>query len=263
MGAWARAHAWVAAAAGAGCLCHANNSTRTPAQGLRWMVGLTQHGLNGILADECAAPRARLLNRTRSCLQARCGPCCLRAHLPPQPPPTPPPAPRRMGLGKTVQVIAMVCHLVEAEGPAPPFLIAAPASVLPNWAAELAAWAPALRVVQYKVGARAGAPLGGIHARCWAAGPSCCAAPCLRGSVYARTSVGGDVCRHEHAPRHPPHRGVRRSARRCTSSRCALRRVGPLEGGAVPYPRARRRPNKAAAAAHLAPVTPRPAGLVN
>lgn len=55
----------------------------------------------------------------------------------------------RQGLGKTVQVIAMICHLVETQGGAP-FLIAAPASVLPNWAAELARWAPALKVVQYK-----------------------------------------------------------------------------------------------------------------
>jgi SNF2 family DNA or RNA helicase len=44
----------------------------------------------------------------------------------------------------------MICHLVEARGAAPPFLIAAPASVLPNWAAELARWAPRLRVVQYR-----------------------------------------------------------------------------------------------------------------
>lgn len=44
----------------------------------------------------------------------------------------------------------MVCHLVETQGASPPFLIAAPASVLPNWAAELARWAPSLKVVQYK-----------------------------------------------------------------------------------------------------------------
>lgn len=51
-----------------------------------------------------------------------------------------------MGLGKTVQVIAMMCHLIATQGAGPPFLIAAPASVLPNWAAELARWAPKLRV---------------------------------------------------------------------------------------------------------------------
>ncbi|GBF90068.1 hypothetical protein Rsub_02776 [Raphidocelis subcapitata] len=76
-------------------------------QGLCWMAGLAIHGVNGILADE-------------------------------------------MGLGKTVQVIALICHLAETHtGPGlpPPFLIAAPASVLPNWAAELARWAPGLRVI--------------------------------------------------------------------------------------------------------------------
>ncbi|KAI8474646.1 MAG: P-loop containing nucleoside triphosphate hydrolase protein [Monoraphidium minutum] len=87
-------------------------------QGLRWMVGLADHGLNGILADEMG------LGKTV-----------------------------QMGLGKTVQVIAMICHLLEARGEGPPFLIAAPASVLPNWAAELARWAPRLRVVAYKGGA--------------------------------------------------------------------------------------------------------------
>lgn len=44
----------------------------------------------------------------------------------------------------------MMCHLIETKGKGPPFLIAAPASVLPNWGAELARWAPSLRVVQYK-----------------------------------------------------------------------------------------------------------------
>lgn len=50
-----------------------------------------------------------------------------------------------MGLGKTVQVISLMCHLVERGQPGP-FLIAAPASVLSNWAAECARWAPGLKV---------------------------------------------------------------------------------------------------------------------
>jgi superfamily II DNA or RNA helicase len=55
-----------------------------------------------------------------------------------------------MGLGKTVQVIALLCHLVENEGLARgPFLIVVPASVLPNWASELARWAPQLDVAAY------------------------------------------------------------------------------------------------------------------
>lgn len=55
--------------------------------------------------------------------------------------PNPPPS---------TQVIALACHLVgeaqAAGGRQPrPFLIAAPASVLPNWEAELARWAPSLK----------------------------------------------------------------------------------------------------------------------
>ncbi|EFJ44876.1 hypothetical protein VOLCADRAFT_30537, partial [Volvox carteri f. nagariensis] len=75
-------------------------------QGLRWLVGLHDARLNGILADD-------------------------------------------MGLGKTVQVIALLCYLVEVRGEVGPFLIAAPSSVLPNWAGELARWAPRLKVVDY------------------------------------------------------------------------------------------------------------------
>lgn len=87
-------------------------------------------------------------------------PCCRRARAVDLPktrnPPLVFPPPKTQGLGKTVQVIALICHLAETHtgpGAPPPFLIAAPASVLPNWAAELARWAPGLRVVQYKGGA--------------------------------------------------------------------------------------------------------------
>lgn len=52
-----------------------------------------------------------------------------------------------MGLGKTLQSLALICHAREAEPHAPPFLIVAPSSVVPNWAAEAARFAPGLRVV--------------------------------------------------------------------------------------------------------------------
>ena len=87
-------------------------------RGLRWMVSLRDNGLNGILADE-------------------------------------------MGLGKTVQVIALVAHCLRGSNSASgsgdktmntidPFLIAAPASVLPNWEKEFARWAPEIKVVCYR-----------------------------------------------------------------------------------------------------------------
>ena len=46
-----------------------------------------------------------------------------------------------MGLGKTIQCIALVAHLIEQriEGP---FLIVAPLSTVPNWIAEFRRFAP-------------------------------------------------------------------------------------------------------------------------
>ena len=61
---------------------------------------------------------------------------------------------RAQGLGKTVQVAALLCHLAE-QGEERPSLVAVPPSVLPNWEAELARWAPGLRVVSYKGSAEA------------------------------------------------------------------------------------------------------------
>jgi len=51
-----------------------------------------------------------------------------------------------MGLGKTVQTLAILAHRA-AEGPA---LVVAPTSVVPNWMAEAARFAPALRLRDYR-----------------------------------------------------------------------------------------------------------------
>ena len=51
-----------------------------------------------------------------------------------------------MGLGKTLQVIALLLVLKQREGPAPSLLVA-PASLLANWADEVARFAPSLRVL--------------------------------------------------------------------------------------------------------------------
>ena len=52
-----------------------------------------------------------------------------------------------MGLGKTLQSLALVCQAREADPDLPPFLIVAPTSVVFNWAAEAARFAPDLPVV--------------------------------------------------------------------------------------------------------------------
>ncbi len=46
-----------------------------------------------------------------------------------------------MGLGKTVQALALISHAIEA-GAEDPFLVVAPTSVVPNWIAEAARFAP-------------------------------------------------------------------------------------------------------------------------
>ena len=54
-----------------------------------------------------------------------------------------------MGLGKTIQALAFLCHLAEAKGMWGPFLVVSPASTLPNWADELKRFAPQLKLLPY------------------------------------------------------------------------------------------------------------------
>lgn len=51
-----------------------------------------------------------------------------------------------MGLGKTLQSLALFCQAREHEPDAGPFLVVAPASVIPNWVSEAARFAPQLAV---------------------------------------------------------------------------------------------------------------------
>lgn len=51
-----------------------------------------------------------------------------------------------MGLGKTVQTLAVLTH----RAPQGPALVVAPTSVVPNWAAEAARFAPELKVIVYR-----------------------------------------------------------------------------------------------------------------
>jgi superfamily II DNA or RNA helicase len=70
-----------------------------------------------------------------------------------------------MGLGKTLQSLALIAH-AKAEDPGiAPFLIVAPTSVVPNWAAEAARFTPGLNVVTIsETGSRRRQPLGELVA---------------------------------------------------------------------------------------------------
>lgn len=54
-----------------------------------------------------------------------------------------------MGLGKTVQSIAFLCHVAENYGVWGPFLIISPASTLHNWQQEMQRFVPSFKVVPY------------------------------------------------------------------------------------------------------------------
>ena len=70
-----------------------------------------------------------------------------------------------MGLGKTLQSLALICHARQRDPAAAPFLIVAPTSVVANWAAEAARFAPDLKVVPVSgTVARRGQDLGELAA---------------------------------------------------------------------------------------------------
>ncbi|MEJ2852098.1 MULTISPECIES: DEAD/DEAH box helicase [unclassified Saccharothrix] len=70
-----------------------------------------------------------------------------------------------MGLGKTVQSLALICHARRQAPDDPPFLIVAPTSVVSNWVAEAARFAPGLDVVVVpETSRRRGRPLGEVTA---------------------------------------------------------------------------------------------------
>jgi superfamily II DNA or RNA helicase len=70
-----------------------------------------------------------------------------------------------MGLGKTLESLALICHARAADATAPPFLVVAPTSVVSNWTAEAARFAPGLNVVAISgTTARRGAALDSLVA---------------------------------------------------------------------------------------------------
>jgi superfamily II DNA or RNA helicase len=70
-----------------------------------------------------------------------------------------------MGLGKTLQCLALISHARQRDPASGPFLIVAPTSVVANWAAEAARFAPGLKVVPVSgTAARRGQELGELIA---------------------------------------------------------------------------------------------------
>ena len=55
-----------------------------------------------------------------------------------------------MGLGKTIQTIALLCYLLEFKKNYGPFLIIVPLSTLSNWVLEFDKWAPSIKKLLYK-----------------------------------------------------------------------------------------------------------------
>jgi ATP-dependent DNA helicase len=53
-----------------------------------------------------------------------------------------------MGLGKTIQVIGLIAHLL-MQGVSGPFLVVGPLATLPNWVREFEKWLPSQPVVRY------------------------------------------------------------------------------------------------------------------
>lgn len=53
-----------------------------------------------------------------------------------------------MGLGKTIQCVALIAHLL-TKGVSGPFIIVAPLATLPNWVREFEKWLPTHPVIRY------------------------------------------------------------------------------------------------------------------
>jgi hypothetical protein len=53
-------------------------------------------------------------------------------------------------LGKTIQTIALVAHLMEKKGQNGPYLIVVPLATLANWTMEFEKWAPRINKIVYK-----------------------------------------------------------------------------------------------------------------
>ena len=105
-------------------------------EALNWMIHLSEKGLNGILADEvsCCWMLSYLL------FLVVCGSQSVSFFLS---------FIQQMGLGKTVQSIAIMAYHYEYRRIQGPHLVCVPKSTMSNWMNELARWCPSLRVLKF------------------------------------------------------------------------------------------------------------------
>lgn len=56
----------------------------------------------------------------------------------------------KKGLGKTIQTISLITHLIEKKKQVGPFIVIVPLSTIANWKLEFEKWAPSVGLVVYK-----------------------------------------------------------------------------------------------------------------
>ena len=124
-------------------------------EGVNWMVNLYNNNMSGILADEMGLGKTiqvRVFCR-QSLLLLPLPLLLLLFRDPVLPALLPPPAlPARRPVFRfladrrfLIQVIGMICHLIEHKNNPGPYLVIAPLSTISNWQSEFEKWAPSLR----------------------------------------------------------------------------------------------------------------------
>lgn len=113
--------------------------------GLRWLLSLYNNHLNGILADEMGLGKTvqvfndTYLHLVHMCtwyicfkLVIRCV-CCISY----------------IYFYFLLQVISLICYLMDTKNDRGPFLVVVPSSVLPGWVSEINFWAPTIQKIVY------------------------------------------------------------------------------------------------------------------
>jgi ATP-dependent DNA helicase len=106
-------------------------------EGVRWLTSLFENGVSGILADEVRLLQWRFFHFLKQLVEQTSHSCVPLLHHQ-----------KQMGLGKTIQVIGLVAHLL-TQNVAGPFLVVAPLATLPNWVREFEKWLPTQPVIRY------------------------------------------------------------------------------------------------------------------